>query len=204
MAYSDLLLLFLSSSSNVNQSVMFDSLFFPFRFQINKYLLSPYYVLSTSPGAMDIGWVSVLSSLPTFGHICPVLPPITGQRGTLLKQSQCLGWSTAWCGMILNPNPQKTATKLSWDSVLILMHLNGDRPKEWSCKNKAASSWPSAHQGQSSGHLVPLINALTQLWLTTSFSLSLSERWHLGEKRLASQQSNSLKKENRAGGMGTY
>ena len=89
---------------------------------------------------MDIGWVSALSSLPTFGPICPVLPPITSQGSTVLKQSQCLGWSTAWCGLILHPKPQKTATKLSWDSVLILMHLNGDRPKEWSCKNKAAGS----------------------------------------------------------------
>ena len=57
-----------------------------------------------------------------------------------------------------------TATKLSYaDSVLILMHVNGEVPKEQAVKIMLPALWPSAHQGQSSGHLVPLINALTQL-----------------------------------------
>ena len=147
--------------------------------------------------------VSVLSSLPTFGPTCPVIPPITGQGVTLLRQSQCLGWSTAWCGLILNPKPKKTATKVSWDSVLILMHLNGDRPKEWSYKNKAAgflAICPPRAELRASG----ASDKRPDPALTNHIFLSLSERWHLGEKRLASQQSNSLKKENRAGETGTY
>lgn len=52
--FSDLLLLFLSSNSNVSCSVISDFVS-PLRFQFNKYLLSPYCVLSTSLGAVDIG-----------------------------------------------------------------------------------------------------------------------------------------------------
>lgn len=39
-------------------------------------------MLSTSPGAIGYGVSQcALSSLPTFGHICRVLLPITGQKG---------------------------------------------------------------------------------------------------------------------------
>lgn len=61
----------------------------------------------------------------------PLMAPMPGQGAPLPKGNHCLGWSTVWCGLILNKKTETTATKWSCaDSVLILMHLRGEMPKE--------------------------------------------------------------------------
>ena len=83
----------------------------------------------------------VLGSLPPLCVDFLGFPLMTGRGAALLKVSQRLGWPTARCGLIIDKNPKTIATKLTCaDSVLILMHFNGEMPKEQSYKNNPAYS----------------------------------------------------------------
>lgn len=82
--------------------------------------------------------------------------------------------SMVWSDIQQKPKNNSKKTELCWFSAHSYAFQWGKCPKNKAVKITLPALWPSAHQRQSSGHLVPLINALTQLCLTNHIFLTIT------------------------------